>query len=367
MSKPFVLYGWHLSYFSGKARSYLNYKGIPYREGSLNLYTLMLRNKRKTGVVVMPVLRTPEDEWLQDTSVIIDRLEQRFPAAPVLPESPLQRFLSYLFEAWGDEWWVPIAMHTRWSYPENYALWERDVGPALLPGFPAFAQRKAAAIPAKKLRGMLHSVGIRAEQFAVMNAWTLSMLDLLERHFASHPYLFGGRPTLADFSLIGTMYGHLGRDPWPARELVGPRPQLRAWIERMLNPPAGVQSAPLLADDQVAETLLPVIQAIFREFVPMLEGINQKVRALLPDYPAGKPLPRGLGDIEIPMGAGTFRRSALPYSLWMAQRVLDCLQALPTEQRESVEQWVRAQGGERLLELQLPRLQLAGLRVIANG
>ena len=58
---------------------------------------------------------------------------------------------------------------------------------------------------------------------------------------------------------------------------------------------------------------------------------------------------------------------ALPYTLWMAQRVLDCLQALPPEQRESVEQWVRAQGGERLLELQLPRLQLAGLRVIANG
>ena len=79
MSKPFTLYGWHLSYFSGKARSYLNYKGIAYREGSLNLYTLMVRNKRKTGVVVMPVLRTPEDEWLQDTSVIIDRLEQRFP------------------------------------------------------------------------------------------------------------------------------------------------------------------------------------------------------------------------------------------------------------------------------------------------
>ena len=66
------------------------------------------------------------------------------------------------------------------------------------------------------------------------------------------------------------------------------------------------------------------------------------------------------------MGDGIFRRSALPYTLWMAQRVLDCLHALPTEQREGVQQWVRTQGGARLLELDLPRLHLAGLRVIAG-
>ncbi|MBK6559244.1 MAG: hypothetical protein IPG16_19255 [Comamonadaceae bacterium] len=36
-------------------------------------------------------------------------------------------------EAWGDEWWIPMAMHTRWTYPENYALFEREAGSALLP------------------------------------------------------------------------------------------------------------------------------------------------------------------------------------------------------------------------------------------
>lgn len=363
MSKPFILYGWHLSYFSGKARCYLKYKGIPFVEGPLNLYTLMVRNKRKTGVVVMPVLRTPEDEWLQDTSVIIDRMEARFAQAPVVPATPRQRFVAYLLEAWGDEWWIPIAMHTRWSYPENYALWEKDSGPALLPFFPKFLQRKAAAIPARAMRTKLHNVGIRPEQQAMMNGWTVNMLDLLESHFAVQPYLLGGHPTLADFSLAGPMYGHLGRDPWPARELIAPRPHLRSWIERMANPPAKVSSAALLADDQIADTLLPVIHCVFAEFVPMLEGILREVKQLLPDYPAGKPLPRGLGDIEMPMGSQTFRRAALPYSLWMAQRVLDCLQALPADQQAGVDRWVREQGGARLLDLQLPRLQRVGLRV----
>lgn len=367
MSKPFTLYGWHLSYFSGKARCYLKYKGIPFVEDPLNLYTLMVRNKRKTGVVVMPVLRTPEDEWLQDTSVIIDRLEARFPQAPVIPATARQRFVAYLLEAWGDEWWIPIAMHTRWSYPENYALWEKDTGPALLPFFPGFLQRKAAAIPARAMRGKLHNVGIRPEQADMLNAWTVNMLDLLETHFTAQPYLLGGHPTLADFSLAGSMYGHLGRDPWPARELIAPRPQLRSWIDRMANPPANTASAPLLPDDQIAETLLPIIRSIFVEFVPLLEGILREVNQLLPNYPSGKPLPRGLGDIEMPMGIHSFKRAALPYTLWMAQRVLDCLQGLPDEEQTSVDRWVREQGGARLLDLQLPRLQRVGLRVAVES
>ncbi|MBK6559245.1 MAG: glutathione S-transferase C-terminal domain-containing protein [Comamonadaceae bacterium] len=39
------------------------------------------------------------------------------------------------------------------------------------------------------------------------------MLDLLDAHFAQHRFLFGERPTLGDFGLVGSMYGHLGRDP----------------------------------------------------------------------------------------------------------------------------------------------------------
>ena len=59
--------------------------------------------------------------------------------------------------------------------------------------------------------------------------------------------------------------------------------------------------------------------------------------------------------------------AALPYSLWMAQRVLDCLHALPADQQTGVDRWVREQGGARLLDLQLPRLQRVGLRVAVES
>ncbi len=362
--KPFVLYGWNLSYFSGKARCYLQYKGVEFVDQPVNLYTLMRTIKRKTGVVVMPVLRTPEDEWIQDTSVIIDRMEARFPERPVLPATPVQRFAAYVMEAWGDEWWIPMAMHTRWNYPENYALFEREGGAALLPGFPGFVQRRAVAIAAKAMRSKLDAVGARPAQFAMLNAWLHDMLDLLDAHFSCQPYLLGERPTLADFALVGSMYGHLGRDPWPAREMVAPRKHLRAWIDRMAAAPTqAAQSGALLPHDAIAPTLQAVFARVFAEFLPLLQGISAQVQALAPAWPAGKPLPRGLQDVAMPLGAHTFRRTGLPYTLWMAQRCRDIYHAMSPPERAAVAAWLHSLGGEALLTMHIPRLERRGLRV----
>ena len=361
--KQYTLYGWHLSYFTGKVLCYLRYKQAPFVLQPVNLYTLTQRIKRETGAVVMPVMVTPQGEWIQDSSVIIDHIEARFPAPAIIPSTPVQRFAAYLFEAWGDEWWVPIAMHTRWSYPENYSLFEHDAGSALLPWLPRFIQRRAMRFIAAKLRRMLPSVGVRPEQFSVMNAWTEHMLDLLDAHFAQAPFLLGDRPTLADFGLVGTMYGHLGRDPWPARELIAKRVHLRAWIDRMAKPAAPTQGAPLLSDDQIAPTLTPVLHAICQEFLPLLEGINEQVKARFPTLPIGKALPRTLKNVEVPMGEGRFRRAAIPYTLWMVQRTLDVYRAMAPQEQAQVRDWLRPLGGERLLRLDIPRLQRQGLRV----
>ena len=259
---PYILYGWHLSYFTGKVRSYLRYKNIPFIDQPVDFYTLTRRIKRRTGAAVMPVLVTPEGEWLQDSSVIIDRLEERFPARSVLPIRPIQCFAAHLIEAWGDEWWIPIALHTRWSHPENYPLFEREGGQHLLPWFPRFIQRRAAARAANRMRRFMPLVGVVPEQTAILDAWTATMLDHLDRHFAAAPFLLGRSPSIGDFGLLGSMYGHLGRDPWPKRELVAPRPHLRDWIDRMAELPPGTAQG--FADgDVLPPTLEPVLRSIF--------------------------------------------------------------------------------------------------------
>ena len=365
MSGRYRLYGWHLSYFTGKVRCYLRYKGIPFDDVPVDLYTLSVRVRRKTGAVVMPVLVTPEGEWLQDSSVILDHLEARFPQRPIHPADPVQRFASYLMEAWGDEWWVPVAMHTRWSYPENYALFEREAGQHLLPGFPRFLQRRAVAYVANSLRAKLHAVGVRPAQFAVLNAWTVQMLDWLDAHFAQHPYLLGPAPTLGDFGLVGTMAAHLGRDPWPARELIAPRRHLRAWIDRMDAEPArpAAQAPGGLPAGPVPSSLAPVYRTIFDEFTQLLQGGLHELAAARPQLPPGKAFARGLGDVRIATPFGSFSRTALPYTLWMAQRTLDVWHAMPPAEQQAVRAWAQPLGGDAFLALDIPRLERRALRV----
>src|ERR1044071_124917 len=102
----YLLYAWPLSYYSGKARAYLRYKAIPHVEKPVRMWTYKTI-KQRSGAHVMPVVVTPEGEWLQDTSFIMDRLEQRFPEAPVLPATPRQKLAALILEAWGDEFWIP--------------------------------------------------------------------------------------------------------------------------------------------------------------------------------------------------------------------------------------------------------------------
>ena len=363
MSKPFIHYAWHLSYFSGKTRSYLRYKDIPFVEKPIDFYTFSVRAKKKTNAAVMPIVVTPEGEWLQDTSYIIDRLEERFPTAPVIPTTPVQRMASYLMEMWGDEWWLVVAMYTRWCHPENYPLFLHDAGSGLLPYFPRFLQNRFGAKAAKQMRGHLPSLGLVPGQIELIAEWTRNALDLLDTHFAKHPYLFGDKPSIGDFGLIGPMYAHLGRDPWSKRELIDPRRNVRAWVDRMNQPEA--LSGKFLPADQIPETLTPIFQLIFREFLPLIEGILAQVKTALPKCAPGKALPRGLGEVEFPMGNGRYRRAAIPYIVWMAQRILDINHSMNARDQASVRAWLTGLGGEGFLDLDIPRLRRVGLRVAA--
>lgn len=366
MSKPYVMHGWHLSFFSGKTRALLQYKQVPFIDQEVNALNLLWRIPKKTGAKVMPVVVTPEGEWLQDTKDIAEVIERRFPQGATLPSTPRQRIAALLIEAWADEWWIPPAMHYRWVYPENYTLFEHDAGKALLPYFPAFAQKRIAAFVAGTLRGYLPSVGIVPAQYAVQERWTERMLDVLDAHFATLPFLFGSKPSVADFGLFGPMYGHLSRDPWPKRELIAKRPHLKAWVERMNTVKAG--EGEFLPGDAIPATLNPVFDAIFGEFYPMLAGIRDEVQKFLPKLKPGRRLPRALGEIEFPMGAGRYRRMAMPYTLWMQQRILDVYRGMSASERALVDAWTAERGAPEAMQFRQDfRLKRVALHVAVEG
>jgi glutathione S-transferase len=365
------LYGWKVSYFTAKLGCYLNYKQIPYQEKYMNAFDLYYTAKKKVGIPVMPILVTPQGEWLQDTKAIIDEMEKRYPEHSVYPKTPCKRFVSLVLEAWADEFWVPHAMHYRWNRPESVEFFLAEAGQNLLPNFPSFLRNAAGSIVKKTLVGYLPSVGVRPEQYAIVEKWTVDMLNKLDSHFEVHPYLLGDTPSIGDFALAGPLVAHLGRDTWPKEHLISKTPHVRQWIERISTlSHKDVTLGPLSEDnDEIPATLFPMLRAISQEFLPMISETIPPVEELSknPKFSTGRPLPRTLEDITFPMHNSSYSRRATPFHLWKVQGILDHVSSQSNEDKKQLNVWLEKVAGEfngkGFLELNFPRLERVGVRV----
>jgi glutathione S-transferase len=352
------LFSMQLSWYSAKVRPYLRFKGIPFDERIPTAWEYYVTIRRHVGHAVVPVVITPDGEWLQDSSIIIERLEQAYPAPPVVPATPRQRLAAYLLELWADEFWLSAAVHARWSFPENYAKWRDELASAFAPGWPVFLQRLLPLGLRKFMLDANRQLGATPEQRPAIERWMARHLDHLERHFATLPYLFGSRPSLGDFAIAGPICGHLRYDESARRRLLVPRPNLLAWSDRM----ASERSFPpgdFLADDGIPPTLLPMLESVFGEMVPMLAATAGQVRSL--GHRPGGHLPRMTGLVQFPLAGETFSREGLPYALWMAQRVLDVLAAMSPADAATARHWMQSLGGRAFLDLDIPRLERVGV------
>ncbi|MGJ8687427.1 MAG: glutathione S-transferase family protein, partial [Spongiibacteraceae bacterium] len=317
----FTFYAWRLSWYSAKVRSYLQYKNIPFVEKKPSLYTFQRTIAKHCGDPVVPVVITPEGEWLQDSSLIIERLESRFTDAPIYPSSPIQGFFSALVEIWADEFWHATAEHYRFSFPkENFPVW-RDELSTLLPGFPRVAQHALVNHFYKFMLDVTDKVGVVPEKFALIESWTENQLDVLEQHFGHMPFLLGERATIGDFSLMGPIFGHLAWDPRSHDVLIKPRKNLAAWLARMSQPQQ--QSGALLVGDSIPDSLLKMQESVIGELIPYLEACVEQIDNFKPVSASDARYERLGPMVGIPYGEDTLDRTVIPYTLWMFQRALD--------------------------------------------
>jgi glutathione S-transferase len=356
----YILYGAESSYYSGKIRSYLLHKRIPFREKSANGWDYLVYLPRKVGVAVLPVLLTPQGEWIQDSSVIMDVMEARFPTPSALPETPVLRFAAYLFELWGDEFLLPLAMHTRWNRPEQRDWVIDQFGAQMLPGWPRPFQRALGNKVARTMNAYRRTVGFNIEMGPVLDRFGQIQLDALDAHFAEHRFLFGNRPCYGDYGLIGPLYAHIGRDPLAKRDLIDVRPHLSAWISRMFQPDTSA-GGEFRVDDTVPATLLPALRSMIDEMLPFLKACAAQA-SKTPVLPANTTKPqRFLGNVSYPMAAGVHTRAAVPYVVWEGQRMLNVFKNMSAAGQTSVRDWLQSIGGEDLLKLDLPPMRRVAL------
>jgi len=253
MTAPFRLYGAELSPYSVKVRSYLRYKGVEF-EWLPRTNARQEEFLRYAKLPLIPVLVDADEQALQDSTPIIEQVDQQFPEPSITPEEPSLAFVSALLEDYADEWLNKAMFHYRWSYPDDQESAARRIADAIFDG----AEKPDGIEDNVRTRmvGRLYHVGSSPETAALIEGSFTRLLGVLEKMLAKRPYLFGDRPSLADFGLAGQL-AQLQSDPTPGAIIKAQAPKVEGWLKRMEAPKAEGAFASL---DDVRDELVELLR-----------------------------------------------------------------------------------------------------------
>ncbi len=271
--------------YSVKVRSYFRYKNLPHqwltRSQAGDLY------QAHAKLPLVPLVVTPDERGLQDSTPIIEELESLHPTPGIHPQDPICRFVSILLEEFGDEWGNKWMFHYRWAREVDQLACSRRFAAMMLEDADDAALEAAATTIRERMVNRVWFVGSSPATARQIEESFKDSLTLLERHLAKRPYLFGERPAFGDFGLWGQLY-NAHRDPTP-REIIEIRaPNTLAWIKRMADPTVlgEFESWPTLSatlkpflQDQVADLFLPWSQANARAIADGSDSFSVKLRS----------------------------------------------------------------------------------------
>ncbi len=254
------VYGLKVSYFTGKLEGYLRYKEIPYEfcPAVREIFGKVI--PEKTGALQVPAVELPDGRWMTDTSPMIDWFEEQHPAHPILPADPVQGFVCRLIEDYADEWMWRPAMHYRWSYPTSSRLLRRQIIDEIAPDVPSLKWLFRMRTERRQVTNFVKDDGVNDQTWDHVEQSYLRLLKILSQIFEERPFVFGGRPTLADIGLFGPLFRHFSMDPVPAVIMRETAPAVMEWVYRLWN-----ARASQIADDLipgVPDDLLPLLKEI---------------------------------------------------------------------------------------------------------
>ena len=352
MTAPYQHLGWIVSPYTQKTLAYFKYKNIPHIDRAPNVFELMHSTPKRVGKAIMPTVQTPEGQWLQDSTDIIDELETRFPEPSIIPTGAKQNIAAHLLELHGDEWLVLASLHYRWSRPKSADFIVNEFGRLALPFLPRFIGR----IMGRKIRSQMTSYlprfGIVGDTQKGLENFTENLLNQLETHFSQYPYFLGARPCVGDFAMFGQLYAHLYRDPG-STPLFDSKPNLVNWINRMLDPDAHAEKGDFLPDDRVPDTLTPILKTLFDEQFEFTTATINSVQNYVKQNPNAKRVSRITGEADFKIGGIQGKRSMFTFTQWKAQRVWDALHKLTGKEAVEAKAWLKTLGGDALIDMKI--------------
>lgn len=347
----YVLIGTEASYFTGKARAFLRWKGVDFSEkiATPDVYSDVI--VPAVGFAVIPVLLSPQGDVVQDTSDIMEYVERHVGGPSAYPSAPLQKLVALLFELYADEWLVIPAMHYRWTYNEDWIL--AEFGRSAAPEAPVDEQKRIGRIIGERFKSFVPRIGVSEDTLAGIEAHYEGFLADFSAHLRRQPFLLGSGPCLGDFALYGPLYAHLYRDPKSGADMKRLAPLVAEWVERMGS--VTPRSGHLFQNDEVPTTLYPILKRQMSEQLPVLIDAAAKLGEWAAVQSPGARVPRQLGQHEFTIGGRQGERAVITFSLFRLQKVLDHYGVLTGRDRDSADKLLEATGGEAIGAMTPPR------------
>jgi glutathione S-transferase len=331
---PYILHGFGPSPYSVKMRAILRYRRLPFVWKAVGW-------PRDVAVAaglppVIPALTFPDGTVMNDSTPLAYALERAHPGQrSIIPDDPAHAWLSDLLEDFGDEWVTKIMFHYRWFYAADRAFAQDWVITSRDPQMPEAERREAMQAFNDRQVGRMAMVGCTDANRPVIEDSYRFILGTLDRHVRRMEYLFGSRPSLADFGLFGQLQ-ILSVDPTPMMEMRERAPDVYCWLLR-LDDASGVEGEWLAADAPLPEAVTALMKHCGETYLPFLAANRTALEGGAP-----------LVDLDIlgrPWSQAPFRYQAKCYDALRKK-----LAALPAEVRRRLDPMLDATGCLRWLE-----------------
>ncbi|MGA0599730.1 glutathione S-transferase N-terminal domain-containing protein [Caulobacter sp. KR2-114] len=361
-AQPIILYAMPGSLYSAKARAYLRKQRLAVEErvpGDPRFEAVV----QAVGRWIIPVAQMPDGAMVQDSSAIIDAVEAAGLARlSAYPADPVARVLALIFELFGGEGMVRPAMHYRWNFDaDNLAFIGRDFVNGLKPGAGPEEAEAVFAASSGRMRRAAEAFGVTPQTFAAVEASYLKLLDLLNAHFATRPYLLGATPSLGDYGLIAPLHAHLSRDPHPAAIMKTRALHVWRWVERMTSPDidAGEFCGRTEYGEPASDTLKALLAFVAEDYLPELQAMTAWIDAWLdtqdPAVLGAAPIRRAIGRMTFTWRGQDITVGVFPYRLYLLQRVQDAADALSPAEHGALSALLSGAGLTPLLRLRTRR------------
>ena len=274
MSGQYILHGFNPSPYSVKMRAILRYRRIPFVWDAIG-------NPRDIAVAanlppVIPVLRFPDGRLMNDSTPLAYALEREHRERSIIPDHPVHAYLSDLLEDFGDEWVTKMMFHYRWYYTADRGFAQAWIITSRDPVMAEAERRAGMQAFNDRQVGRMALVGCTEQNRPIIEESYRFVLDTLDRHVRTIPFLFGSRPSLADFGLFGQLQ-ILSVDPTPMAEMRARAPDVYCWLLR-LDDASGVDGEWLDAAAPLPNTLIALLKHCGETYLPFLAANTRVLR-----------------------------------------------------------------------------------------